>query len=167
MEITGREEEAGMRKPVEVRNADIPLLADVSRLIEEIRQTEKDLEWARERMRHIRSPTHSGSGGGGRVPRGLDEGFAALAELEDEYNRQLKACTRQLRRAKRIIEDIESRSMRTFVRMKYVSFESDKLIMKSLGMSRRGFARARNAVENAPCMSAVKWQERYILTSEC
>ena len=46
MEITGREEEAGMRKPVEVRNADIPLLADVSRLIEEIRQTEKDLEWA-------------------------------------------------------------------------------------------------------------------------
>lgn len=158
--------EGSAKKSVEVRNSDIPLLADLTRIKEEIVQTEKDIEWARERMRHIRSPTNNGSGGGRGVPRGLDEGFAAIADLEDEYNRKLKTYKRLQKRTDRIIDDIESRSMRTFVRMKYVSFDPDKTIMKSLNMSRRGLDRAKKAVEKASCMKAVKWQERYILASD-
>ena len=56
--------------------------------------------------------------------------------------------------------------MRTFVVMKYVMDVSDSEIRRELNMTKHGFYRARKCVEEASCMAAVKWQERYILVKD-
>lgn len=56
--------------------------------------------------------------------------------------------------------------MRTFVMMKYVMDVPDVKIRQELNMTWRGFDRARRAVEDAPSMAAVKWQERYIVVQK-
>lgn len=152
------------RRPVEIRNRDIPLLAGVTLAVQEVKRTENRRKWQRERMNSIRARQAERVPGSG--PRGLDEAFAALSELDEEHNELCKSYVRQIRKAQRIIEGIENRSMRVFVEMKYIDDEPDTKVMKALRMSRRGFERAKKCVEEAPCMAAVKWQERYILQAE-
>lgn len=151
-------------KPIEVKNRDIPTLADVNRIMQEINMLEERIQWQEEKMKSISARRPKNVPGAARRPRGLDEPLIALAELNDEDRRLLKSYILQIRRTKRIIEDIESQSMRTFVRLKYVCKDSDARIMKNLGISKRGFYRAKKCVEDAPCMAAVKWQERFILS---
>lgn len=152
------------RRPVEIRNRDIPLLAGVTLVMQEVKRTENRRKWQRERMDSIRAQQAERTRG--NAPRGLDEAFAALSELDEEHREMCKSYVLQIRKARRIIEGIESRSMRAFVEMKYVDEEPDIKVMKALRMSRRGFERAKKCVEDAPCMAAVKWQERYILAAE-
>lgn len=155
--------ENSTKEPVKVHNKDILLLADITRIMQEIREIERRKEWQREQLYSIRAQRISGMPGGGSAPRGLDEGFAALSELDDEHNQLLKSYVRTVRKADSILENIESATMRAFVRMKYVSGASDVKIRDTLGISRRGFSRAKECIESAPCMAAVKWHERYIL----
>lgn len=155
----------GQKKPTVVKNRDILVLADVQRLKQEIHYIEQRRKWQRERMFSIQSQPLSGMPGGG-TPKGLDEAYAALAELEEELVSLLKTYKRRVKRSDQIIEGIESGTMRTFVRMKYVYNVSDTEIRRRLSISRRGFERAKMAVESAPCMAAVKWQERYILAAD-
>lgn len=149
-------------RPVMIRNRDIPLLADVLPIMQEICQIERRRDWQRDRMTNITQHL-SGMPGGGGVPKGLDEAFALLSELDEEHERRCKEYVRQLRAAQRILNGIESRSMRTFVIMKYVMDVPDTDIRDELNMTRTGFNRARRCVESAECMAAVKWRERYIL----
>lgn len=53
--------------------------------------------------------------------------------------------------------------MRSFVIMRYMMKKSDIQIRKELSMSRRSFEQAKESVENAPNMAAVKWKERYVM----
>ncbi|MBP3690898.1 MAG: hypothetical protein J6I74_06190, partial [Schwartzia sp.] len=108
----------------------------------------------------------TGTPGGSGMPKGLDEAFALLSEIDDEHKQRCKSYVRQLRKAQKILNGIESHTMRVFVVMKYVMDAPDTEIRKELNMTRRGFERARDSVENAPCMEAVKWQERYILVED-
>lgn len=149
-------------KPVVVHNRDIPLLADVLPIMQEICQIEQRRDWQRDRMVNITQHL-SGMPGGGGVPKGLDEAFALLSELDEEHEQRCKDYVRQLKAAQKILNGIESRSMRTFVIMKYVMNVRDADIRQELNMTRTGFNRARRCVESADCMAAVKWRERYIL----
>ena len=152
-------------KSVKVRNRDIPLLSDMPCLMQEIRQIEQRREWQRDRMynitQHITGMPGSGNRGGG-----LDESFSLLSEIDAEHECKCREYVSQLRKVQRILYGIESRSMRTFVTLKYIKNLPDAEIRRELGMTRRGFDRARHCIESAPCMAAVKWQERYVLTDD-
>ena len=148
-------------KPVKIANRDIPLLREVLPIMQNINQTERLREWQSERMTKITAGLSGMPGGGGR--KGLDDALSVLDELE---RNQIKACSeygRILRRAQGVLNQIQSISMRAFVMMKYVMGIPDAEIRRELGMTRRGFERALRAVQNAPDMASVKWQEKYIL----
>jgi len=149
-------------KPVVVHNRDIPLLADVLSIMQEICQIELRRDWQRDRMVNITQHL-SGMPGGGGVPKGLDEAFALLSELEEEHEQRCKDYARKLKAAQKILNGIESQTMRSFVIMKYIMNVRDADIRQELNMTRTGFNRARRCVESADCMAAVKWSERYIL----
>jgi len=148
----------------EIRNRDILLLADIFYIMQDICQLEQRREWQQGRLYNI-SQHLTGMPGSGS-PKGLDDAFAILSEIDEEHNQRIKEYARQLRKAQKIINSIESRSMRTFVTMKYVMNCPDTEIRKELNMTRRGFDRARASIENAKSMASVKWQERYILAKE-
>lgn len=147
--------------PRVIHNRDIPVLQEVLPCMQAVCQTEKLRDWQRDRMVHI-TQSLSGMPGGGGGPKGLDAAFAALDELSREQEDACKAYVRQLRKAQGILNGIESGSMRSFVLMKYVMNLPDGKIRDGLNLTRRGFERARKAVQDAPSMEAVKWQERYI-----
>lgn len=153
------------QKPVVIRNRDIPLLADVLYIMQEVRLIEQRRDWQRDRMLNITQHITGMPGGGGN-PKGLDDAFALLSELDEAHEQRCKDYVRQMKTAQKILNGIESRSMRAFVTMKYVMNVSDSEIRQELNMTRTGFNRARRCVESADCMAAVKWRERYILT-EC
>lgn len=150
---------------IPVNNVDIPLLADVLCIMQEICQIEQRREWQQGRMFNITQHL-TGMPHGGGSPKGFDEAIALLAELDEEHEQRCRDYARQLKEAQKILNGIESQSMRTFVLMKYVMNASDVEIRKELNMTRRGFDRARSCVESASCMAAVKWRERYIVTEK-
>jgi len=149
-------------KPVVVRNRDIPLLSDVFYIMQEICQIEQRRDWQRDRMLNITQHL-SGMPGGGGVPKGLDETFALLSELDEEHEQRCRAYVEQLRTAQAILNGIRSQSMRTFVTMKYVMNVPDSQIRQELNMTRTGFNRARRCIESAERMATVRWRERYVL----
>ena len=159
--LAAAEKEEKIKEPVKIRNKDIPLLADVLCIMQEIRQLEERREWQQGRLYNITQHLTGMPGGGN--PAGMDGVFAILSEIDEEHKQRCEEYVRQIKKAQKILNSIETRSMRTFVLMKYVMDTPDTEIRKELNMTRRGFDRARKAVETAPCMAAVKWQERYIL----
>lgn len=147
--------------PVIVRNQDIPLLSEILYIMQDIAQLEKRRDWQRDRMVNITQHLSAAPSGGGH--KGFDEAFSALSEIDAEHETRCREYARQLKKAQKILNSIESRAMRTFVLMKYVMDVPDIKIRQELNMTWRGFERARKAVESAPCMAAVKWQEKYIV----
>ena len=147
--------------PIKINNRDIPVLRDVLAVMQSVNRTEQLHEWQRGRMVKITASLTGMPGGGER--KGLDDAVSLLDELGRDQIRECREYGQHLRRAQRILNAIESRSMRAFVMMRYVIGVSDAEIRRELGMTRRGFSRAVRAVQDAPDMASVKWQERYIL----
>lgn len=150
------------RKSIAVKNRDIPLLAQLIIIMRDIERLEALQQWQRDRMYNI-SQHITGMPGGKGKPRGIDDGMAALSDIDDQHGKKCLEYARQLKTVQRLINHIESRTMRAFVWLKYVMDTPDTEIRKKLNMSRRGFERARGCVESAPCMADVKWKERYIV----
>ena len=148
-------------RPVKINNRDIPVLRDVLAVMQSVNRTEQLHEWQRGRMVKITASLTGMPGGGER--KGLDDAVSILDELGRDQIRECREYGQHLRRAQRILNEIESRSMRAFVMMRYVIGVPDAEIRRELGMTRRGFSRAVRAVQDAPDMASVKWQERYIL----
>lgn len=161
----GKATEKEQNSPVAVRNKDIPLLTEILYIMQDVSLLEQRRDWQRDRMTSITQHL-TGMPGGGGLPKGLDSAFAILAEIDEEHEAQCKEYARQLRKAQKILNGIESQTMRTFVVMKYVWDVPDVKIRQELNMTWRGFDRARRAVEDAPNMAAVKWQERYIVVQK-
>lgn len=157
--------ESKVRPVIVIRNKDIPLLADILSIMQEVCQIEKQRDWQRDRMANITQHL-TGMPGGGGVPKGLDEAFAMLSELDEEHEQRCKEYVRQLKAAQKILNGIESRSMRAFVIMKYVMDMRDVDIRDELNLTRTGFSRARRCIETADSMASVKWRERYILAKD-
>ena len=153
---------AESKKPVVIRNRDIPILADVLPTMQLVNQTERRLDWQHDRMLSINQHI-SGMPGGGSLPKGLEDAFAMLEEAGEAHEGQLKQYNHELRAAERVLNAIESRTMRAFVVMKYVMDVPDAEIRRELNMSEWGFNRARKAIEEAETMASVVWRERYIL----
>lgn len=153
------------RRPIEVCNRDIPLLSEILYIMQDVCQIEQRRDWQHDRMYNITQHL-TGMPRGGGLPNGLDETFAMLSEIDEEHEARCKEYVRQLRRAEKILNSIESRTMRTFVVMKYIMDVPDVNIREELNMTRRGFDRALRAIEGAPSMAAVKWKERYIVVQK-
>lgn len=148
--------------PAVIHNRDIPVLADVLSMMQTVNQIERRRDWQRDRLTHI-TQSLTGMPGGGGEPKGLDHAFSILDELDREQEKECRGYARQLKKAQKIINGIESQSMRAFVTMKYVMGCTAKEIRQELNMTDWGYRRASLSVENAPCMGLVKWQEKYIL----
>lgn len=152
--------EQAAQKPRIIKNRDIPLLARVLYVMQDVCSLEKRCEWQRERLFSI-TQNITGMPGGKGVPSGFDTAFAAIDGINEEHREQIAAYTRELKEAEKIINSIPSRTMRTFVTMLYVENISAATVQRELNMTRRGFENARNAVEQAQDMASVVWRERY------
>ena len=146
---------------VVVRNRDIPLLADVFPIMQEIRALEQRRLWQRERMTSL-SQRLTGMPGRSGTPKGLDDAFAQLSEIDEEHERRCRDYVRQMKSAQRILNGIKSESMRAFVLMRYVMNLSNREIMRELCMTEWRFNQSRRSIENAENMACVIWRERFI-----
>ena len=157
--------EEGRFQPVVIRNRDIPVLADVLPIMQDVRMTEIQKAWQRDRLTNI-TPHLTGMPGGGGLPKGLEEAFAILSELEEDHAKRCVEYGKALKKAQDILNSIQNRTMRTFVMMKYLFETPDAEIRRELNMTRRGFDRARKCVEDAPDMASVRWQDKYIVAKK-
>ena len=157
--------EEGRFQPVVIRNRDIPVLADVLPIMQDVRMTEIQKAWQRDRLTNI-TPHLTGMPGGGGLPKGLEEAFAILSELEEDHAKRCVEYGKALKKAQDILNSIQNRTMRTFVMMKYLFETPDAEIRRELNMTRRGFDRARKCVEDAPDMARVRWQDKYIVAKK-
>lgn len=148
-----------------VKNKDIPLLARVLGIMQDVVSIENRIEWQRERMYSITSHMNGMPGGKG-VPTGLDAALAVIDGLEGTYQEKVRSYMRELRNAEKILNSIPSESMRTFVTMVYVDDLPQEFVKKELNLSRRSFERARAAIENAESMAQVVWRERFIVEKQ-
>ena len=145
-----------------VNNRDIPILADVLPAMQAVRQIERRRQWQRDRMTAI--TTHlTGMPNGKGGEKGLDGALALLSELDQEHEARCVEYVRYIRAAQKVLNRIESVSMRVFVVMKYMLDMKDTEIMREMNMTRAGLRQARLCVEKARNMASVRWRERYIL----
>ena len=145
-----------------IANKDIPLLARIKYIMQDIQSLEERIEWQYDRMFSVTARL-SGMPGGKGMPSGFDAAFAAISELSDLHKAQLQRYTKELKKAQKILSGIESPTMRTFVTMLYVDDAPATAVREKLGMTEYGFKRARDAVEKAGSMKSVVWHERYFL----
>lgn len=147
-----------------VRNRDILLLSEVVGIMQAVRRIEELRGWQRDRMVNITQHFSGMPGGSGGVPKGFDEAFARLAELDEQHEQKCMEYVKQLKAAQRILNSIPSPTMRVFVTLKYVMNMPDREIREQLNMTRWGYDQARRCVEEAEDMASVVWRERYILS---
>lgn len=152
--------EQATQKPKIIKNRDIPLLARVLYIMQDVCSLERRCEWQCERLFHI-TQNLSGMPGGKGMPTGFDTAFAAIDGINEEHREQIAAYMRELKAAEKIINSIPSRTMRTLVTMLYVENIPAATVQRELNMTRRGFENARNAIEQAENMASVVWRERY------
>ncbi len=145
-----------------IRNRDIPLIWHLNESREEVRRLKERAEWMRDQLysitRSISGMPHGGGGG-----KGYDETIVKISEAEERYAETMAMYTRQVKRAERIMRNIESGSMRLFVRMYYMDHEDKKIVMARMKMTEWGFRTARDNIEQAESMSTVRWKEKFIL----
>lgn len=152
-----------MDEPLVIRNEDIPALQRVYGIMQEIVSLEKRREWLRERMTSISQHLSDMPHGKGGV-NSFDNTLAAVDETEERHRLLVRQYTAELKRAEDIINGLENRNMRTFVRLMYLDNLPAVDVRERLNMTRRGFEQAKHAVEKAKCMKDVVWRDRYILT---
>ena len=149
-------------EPITVKNRDILTLANVLYVMQDVKSVEQRRLWQQDRIFNITQKI-TGMPGGGGVPKGLDDTFAAISELEETYRESCQKYVRVLKAAEEVLNGIASPSMRTFVTMKYMLDMPNQEIMRSLNMSEWAFRKARETIEQAQDMAHVQWRERYIL----
>lgn len=148
-----------------VRNQDIPLLNGIFDILKEAESVERRGDWTYERLFAITRRVTGMPGGGGNAP-GMDGTLAEVEELNKVYGERVKECCHALKEAERILNGIPSQSMRTFVQMYYIDEVPKKDIMQELNMTEWAFDKARESIEKAENMKAVKWKEKFVTIKE-
>ena len=92
------EEEKQSKGPVVVKNRDIPLLANVLSIMQEVSALERRREWQRERLYNITSHL-TGMPRGGSGGNLFDNVFSELSTLDEDHEKKIKQYMRELRRA--------------------------------------------------------------------
>ena len=144
-----------------IRNQDIITLSNVLYAMQDVSMTEQKRMWLQERLFSM-SQRITGMPGGG-PKSGMEDKFAIIDELEEKYTKENEAFLRELHRAEEILNSIRNRKMRTFVMKKYVFGGSNAEIQKDFNMKRRKYEQVCKAIEQAPDMAHVKWDEAYML----
>ena len=150
------------QKPRIIKNRDILLLSRVLYIMQDVSSLEKRRVWQRERLFNV-TQNITGRPGGKGPASGFDAVYVAIEGLNEEHRAQLIEYTKELEEAERIINSIQSRTMRTFVIMMYVDALPPEKVREELNMTEWAFRKARDCVEKAPDMQSVAWPERYIL----
>lgn len=147
-------------RQVTVKNKDIISLSSVLYAMQDVSATERKRMWQQDRLWNITQKL-TGMPGGHSEPSGLDRSFAAISEIEERYERECADYVRELKRAEEILNAIPSRTMRTFVTMRYVLGMGNKEIMGRLNMKRFRYDSLCRMIENAPDMvtASAKWEE--------
>lgn len=148
-----------------VKNKDILLLQEVSAVQAEIASIEKRREWENGRLYKI-TQNISATPSYGNGAMGMDDAFAQLEDVVIRHGMQIKQYKRMIVKAENILNRISSQQMRTMVRRLYLDGASGATVRAELGMSRWTFENAREAIENAESMDAVKWHDRYVEDKE-
>ena len=151
--------------PKIIRNRDIPLLARVNCIMQEICSLEKRCEWQRERMYSITCAINGMPASKG-LPKSFDAALEAIDEITQEHREKIASYVHELKAAERIISGISSQTMRTFVRMLYVDHSHPDKVRAALKMTEWAFRRARDCVEQAPDMASVVWKEKYLIENQ-
>lgn len=151
-----------IHEPRVIKNRDIPLLARVLCVMQDVCSLEKRCEWQRDRMFSITQHI-TGMPGGKGMPSGFDAVFAAIDGINEEHREQISTYIHELKTAEKIINSIPSRTMRTFVVMMYVDNLPPEKVREELNLTEWGFRRARDSIEQAPDMASVVWREKYII----
>ena len=155
-------EKAAMPEPIKIINKDIPILARVLYTMRDVTNIEQMRDWIQARMYSITQHL-SGMPGGGGTPKGLDDTFARLSEMDDEHKEKCRRYMRELEEAEGILNRIESPAMRTFVVMKYVLDIPNVQIARELNLTEWKFNQMRRCVEQTADMEHVVWKEPYKL----
>lgn len=158
--MADREEES--RK---VKNRDILPLTRIFYILKEAVSVERRGEWTYERLYNITRRMTGMPIGGGNAP-GMDGTLAEVEELNRIYGERLQECIRALKECERILNNIQSTTMRTFVQMYYIDDISKAEIMRELNMTEWKFNSARKSIEEAENMQKVAWKERFCLADE-
>ena len=147
-------------RQVTVKNKDIILLSRVLYAMQDVSATEQMRMWQQDRLWNI-TQRLTGMPGGHGQPSGLERSFAEIGEIEERYEKECAAYVKELKRAEEILNGISSRTMRTFVTMRYVLGMSNKEIMARLNMKRHRYESLCRMIEDAPDMTAAaeKWAE--------
>lgn len=149
-------------KPRIIKNKDILLLSHVLYTMQEVSSLERRRAWQQDRM-YSMTQNFSGMPSGKGPAKGFDSVYAAMDSLNEDQREKLLAYTKELERAEKIINGIQSQTMRTFVLLMYVDGLSPDKVREELNMTEWGFRKARDCIEKAPDMESVIWQERYVL----
>lgn len=149
-------------KPRIIKNKDILLLSHVLYTMQEVSSLERRRAWQQDRMYSV-TKNLSGMPSGKGPAKGFDSVYAAMDSLNEGQREKLLAYTKELERAEKIINGIQSQTMRTFVLLMYVDGLSPDKVREELNMTDWGFRKARDCIEKAPDMESVIWQERYVL----
>lgn len=144
-----------------VRNRDIPLLTRIYHTMKDIESLERHSDWQYERLFSV-TKRLKGMPGGGGMPSGMEAVLAEVDELNHDFGEKIKQYVYELKVAERIMNGIESRTMRTFVQMYYIDNVGKRKIMSELDMSEWRFNQARESIENAEDMASVRWRERFL-----
>ena len=154
-------EAKSQREPSVVRNRDIIPLSRVLYTMQDVSATEQKRMWAQDRLWNITQKI-TGMPGGHGEPKGLDASFAAIGEIEEKYESECAEYTKELKEAEAILNAIPSRTMRTFVTMRYLLDMSRKEIMARLNLKRWRYEEMCETIEQAEDMAHVDWKERYV-----
>lgn len=148
------------KTPVKVKNRDVLLLARVLYTMQDVRATERKRLWQQDRLWNVTQKITGMPGGRGETG-GLERHFEAITEIEERYEAEFAEYVEELQRAEAILNGIESRTMRTFVTMRYVLAMQNREIMDNLNLKRRRFEFLCRLIENEPDMqaAAVKWRQ--------
>ena len=151
-----------MSTPRTVKNRDIPVLARMLYVMQDVSVTEELRKMLQERLYNM-SARITGSPGGNGEPKGLDAPFAAIGEMEERYGQECDSMAAELLHGDTILNSIPSETMRAFVKMRYVMGMSRGQIMTKLGLKKWEYFEICDRIEQAENMAHVCWQEKYAL----
>ena len=163
MEQNAKQDSTWNTRPI--RNRDIPKLTRVLYAMQDVSATERRRLWLQERLWNMTAKL-TGMPGGGGDPKGYEENFAEICEMEEKYAEECARFMGELKEAEEILNGIEPENLRTFAAMKYVMGMSRSVILRELNLKRWEYSGISSAMEQAESMKDVKWPERYALKGE-
>lgn len=157
-----------MQEGIKVKNRDIIALNNIHALMQECVSLEKRAQFTQDMMYSLTRRITGMPGAKGGTPKGFESAYANMDEIHRTSSDRMQEYYRELKRMEPVINSIPSEKMRAFVIMMYIDELPFETVKTELNMTRRGFDRARMAVEQAENMreAARRWKEKFIFSEK-